>query len=111
MERALYNTVLGGMALDGKHFFYVNPLEVHPKSVKIQPYLRPREARSPARWFGAACCPPGIALMLTSLGHYIYTPHDDALYINLYVGNSAEIPGWRWLYVCASAATIRGRSR
>lgn len=31
MERALYNTVLGGMALDGKHFFYVNPLEVHPK--------------------------------------------------------------------------------
>ncbi len=21
MERALYNTVLGGMALDGKHFF------------------------------------------------------------------------------------------
>ncbi|MCV5396721.1 glycoside hydrolase family 127 protein, partial [Escherichia coli] len=27
MERALYNTVLGGMALDGKHFFYVNPLE------------------------------------------------------------------------------------
>ncbi|MFD3236773.1 glycoside hydrolase family 127 protein [Escherichia coli] len=30
MERALYNTVLGGMALDGKHFFYVNPLEVHP---------------------------------------------------------------------------------
>lgn len=32
MERALYNTVLGGMALDGKHFFYVNPLEVHPKT-------------------------------------------------------------------------------
>lgn len=33
MERALYNTVLGGMALDGKHFFYVNPLEVHPKTL------------------------------------------------------------------------------
>ncbi|EIB3212828.1 glycoside hydrolase family 127 protein [Salmonella enterica] len=29
MERALYNTVLGGMALDGKHFFYVNPLVRH----------------------------------------------------------------------------------
>lgn len=33
MERALYNTVLGGMALDGKHFFYVNPLEKHPKTL------------------------------------------------------------------------------
>ena len=28
MELALYNTVLAGMAMDGKSFFYVNPLEV-----------------------------------------------------------------------------------
>ena len=91
MERALYNTVLGGMALDGKHFFYVNPLEVHPKSLKfnhIYDHVKPVRQR----WFGCACCPPNIARVLTSLGHYIYTPHDDALYINLYVGNSVEIP-------------------
>ena len=30
MESALYNTTLAGMALDGKSFFYVNPLEVNP---------------------------------------------------------------------------------
>ena len=30
MERALYNTVLAGMAQDGRRFFYVNPLEVVP---------------------------------------------------------------------------------
>ena len=91
MERALYNTVLGGMALDGKHFFYVNPLEVHPKSLKfnhIYDHVKPVRQR----WFGCACCPPTIARVLTSLGHYIYTPHDDVLYINLYVGNSVEIP-------------------
>ncbi len=91
MERALYNTVLGGMALDGKHFFYVNPLEVHPTSLKfnhIYDHVKPVRQR----WFGCACCPPNIARVLTSLGHYIYTPHQDALYINLYVGNSAEIP-------------------
>lgn len=34
MERALYNTVLAGMALDGKHFFYVNPLETVPEKSK-----------------------------------------------------------------------------
>ena len=91
MERALYNTVLGGMALDGKHFFYVNPLEVHPKSLKfnhIYDHVKPVRQR----WFGCACCPPNIARVLTSLGHHIYTPHDDVLYINLYVGNSVEIP-------------------
>lgn len=91
MERALYNTVLGGMALDGKHFFYVNPLEVHPKSLKfnhIYDHVKPIRQR----WFGCACCPPNIARVLTSLGHYIYTPRADALYINMYVGNSVEIP-------------------
>ncbi|MFJ3458041.1 glycoside hydrolase family 127 protein [Scandinavium goeteborgense] len=90
MERALYNTVLGGMALDGKHFFYVNPLEVHPKSLNfnhIYDHVKPVRQR----WFGCACCPPNIARVLTSLGHYIYTPREDALYINLYVGNSAEV--------------------
>ena len=30
MERALYNGVLAGMQLDGKRFFYVNPLEALP---------------------------------------------------------------------------------
>lgn len=91
MERALYNTVLGGMALDGKHFFYVNPLEVHPKTLSfnhIYDHVKPVRQR----WFGCACCPPNIARVLTSLGHYIYTPREDALYINLYVGNSVEVP-------------------
>ena len=32
MESALYNTTLAGMALDGKSFFYVNPLEVVPEA-------------------------------------------------------------------------------
>ncbi|WP_156519046.1 glycoside hydrolase family 127 protein [Mangrovibacter phragmitis] len=90
MERALYNTVLGGMALDGKHFFYVNPLEVQPKAVPfnhVYDHIKPVRQR----WFGCACCPPNIARLLTSLGHYIYTPRSDALYVNLYVGNEAEL--------------------
>ncbi|MGC1072794.1 glycoside hydrolase family 127 protein [Pantoea agglomerans] len=90
MERALYNTVLGGMALDGKHFFYVNPLEVHPKTLSfnhIYDHIKPVRQR----WFGCACCPPNIARLLTSLGHYIYTPREDELYINLYIGNSLEV--------------------
>ena len=91
MERALYNTVLGGMALDGKHFFYVNPLEVHPATLSfnhIYDHVKPVRQR----WFGCACCPPNIARILTSLGHYIYTPRPDALYVHLYVGNEMAVP-------------------
>jgi DUF1680 family protein len=60
MERAFYNTVLGGMALDGKHFFYVNPLETYLKSIPhnhIYDHIKPVRQR----WFGCACCPPNIA--------------------------------------------------
>lgn len=89
MERAFYNTVLGGMALDGKHFFYVNPLETHPKSIPhnhIYDHIKPVRQR----WFGCACCPPNIARTLLAIGHYIFTPRPDALFINFYAGSQAQ---------------------
>lgn len=33
MELSLYNTVLAGTSLDGRHYFYCNPLEVWPHSL------------------------------------------------------------------------------
>lgn len=90
MERALYNTVLGGMSIDGKHFFYVNPLETYPKAIPhnhIYDHVKPVRQR----WFGCACCPPNIARTLVALGHYIFTPRQDALFINLYVGNTMQV--------------------
>lgn len=94
MERALYNTVLAGMALDGKHFFYVNPLEVHPKSIKynhIYDHVKPVRQR----WFGCACCPPNISRLLASLGHYIYTRRVNGIDINLFIGSevTSQISG------------------
>lgn len=89
MERAFYNTVLGGMALDGKHFFYVNPLETHPKSIPhnhIYDHIKPVRQR----WFGCACCPPNIARTLVAIGHYLFTPRPDALFINFYAGSEAS---------------------
>ena len=89
MERAFYNTVLGGMALDGQHFFYVNPLETQPKSIPhnhIYDHIKPVRQR----WFGCACCPPNIARTLVAIGHYIFTPRPDALFINFYAGSEAQ---------------------
>lgn len=89
MERALYNTVLAGMAADGKSFFYVNPLEVYPKAC----YEDARKFHvKPVRqkWFGCACCPPNIARLLSSLSMYAYTENDDTLFAHLFVGGSVN---------------------
>lgn len=90
VERALYNTVLAGIALDGKSFFYVNPLEVWPDNCMER---TSKEHVKPVRqkWFGVACCPPNIARTLASMGQYIYSAGEAELYVNLFISNEAEI--------------------
>jgi DUF1680 family protein len=90
MERALYNTCIAGMSLDGKNFFYVNPLEVDPEASKKNPN---RKHVLPVRpgWFGCACCPPNLARLVASLGQYIYSVKDENVYINLYMSNDASL--------------------
>jgi DUF1680 family protein len=89
MELALYNTVISGMSRDGKHFFYVNPLEVWPDACdKNNNYSHVKTERQ--GWFGCACCPPNIARLLASLGQYIYSIKGRTLYTHLYVGSNAK---------------------
>jgi DUF1680 family protein len=81
MERTLYNGLISGVALDGKTFFYQNPLEATGKAGKDQ--------RSP--WFGVACCPGNITRFMASVPGYVYAQRGDALWVNLYMGSTAEI--------------------
>ena len=89
MERALYNGVISGMSLDGKSFFYVNPLEVNPEACEKNGNFRHvKPVRQ--KWFGCACCPPNVARLLASLGHYIYGIKDNTVYTHLYIGSNTE---------------------
>lgn len=85
LERALYNGIISGMTLDGKRFFYVNPLSVNPEACLKDPNKRHVKAER-QKWFGCACCPPNLARFLASLGSYAYHTSDDTLYVNLYIG-------------------------
>ncbi|WNS45840.1 beta-L-arabinofuranosidase domain-containing protein [Paenibacillus sp. MMS20-IR301] len=90
MERALYNNVIGSMAQDGKHYFYVNPLEVWPQACSCNPGKHHVKSERQG-WFGCACCPPNVARLLTSLNQYIYTVHGDTLHTNLYIGSQLNV--------------------
>lgn len=89
MERELYNTVISGMARDGKSFFYVNPLEVNPVACRRDErkyHIKPVRQK----WFGCACCPPNIARIVSSISNYAFTENDDTLFVHLYVGSEIE---------------------
>ncbi len=78
MERTLYNGLISGVALDGKTFFYPNPLESNGQHAR-------------AEWFGVACCPGNITRFMASVPGYIYATKGDSVYVNLYAGGTADI--------------------
>jgi len=90
VEKALYNNVLAGLGMDGKSFFYVNPLEVWPDNCIPK---TSKEHVKPVRqkWFGVACCPPNIARTLASLGEYIYMHKNSSIWINLFISNRTHL--------------------
>ncbi len=78
LERALYNSVISGVSLDGKEFFYPNRLS-----------SRGDEARS--KWFDCSCCPTNLCRFIPSVPGYAYAATDDALYVNLFAAGTAEL--------------------
>ena len=78
LERSMYNGALAGVSLAGDRFFYVNPLASKGG--------HHREA-----WYGCACCPSQVSRFLPSVGNYIYGTSSDAVWVNLYIGNKAEV--------------------
>ena len=78
MERTLYNGLISGVSLDGKLFFYPNPLESNGQ-----------HQRSP--WFGVACCPGNITRFIASVPGYVYAQQGDRLYVNLFASGTADL--------------------
>jgi len=78
MELSLYNGILSGISLDGKKYFYVNPLEADEKHRRKE-------------WYDCACCPTNIIRILASFPGYIYAVSDDKIWINFYESNEVTI--------------------
>ncbi|MCE5267267.1 MAG: glycoside hydrolase family 127 protein [Planctomycetaceae bacterium] len=78
LEQAAYNGILSGVGMDGKHFFYVNPLASDGKHHR-QPF------------FACACCPSNVVRFIPSLPGYVYAVGDDGIVVNLYVAGEAKI--------------------
>ena len=90
MERALYNCAAAGVALDGKSFFYVNPLEVVPGIAgEADTHRHVKPQRAP--WFTCACCPPNAARLFTSLGRYAWGVDDTTVYSHLFIAGELDL--------------------
>jgi uncharacterized protein len=82
MELALYNNILSGIGLDGRSFFYDNPLAAHGSHRRV-------------RWpWWCPCCPPNLARLISSLSGYLYSEREDSIAIHHYLSGEARTDGF-----------------
>jgi DUF1680 family protein len=81
MELALYNNILSGLSLDGRSFFYDNPLASSGSHRRV-------------RWpWWTPCCPPNLARLISSLSGYLYSENAEAIAVHHYVNTEARAAG------------------
>jgi DUF1680 family protein len=75
-EQTMYNALLGGTDLEGKHFYYTNPLdEAEPRTV----------------WHVCPCCVGNIPRTLLMMPTWVYAKSADGVYVNLFVGSTITV--------------------
>jgi DUF1680 family protein len=85
LELALYNGILSGVSLDGKHFFYTNPL----RAVNDLPFeLRWSGERQ--TYFSSFCCPPNVVRIISQVNQYAYSISDEGIWVNLFGSNELD---------------------
>ena len=94
VERVLYNNGLSSVSLDGKSFFYVNPLEIRTEllerntsqenTLENLPITQRREV------FDCSCCPPNITRFIASVADFIYNVDENTVYVHQYINSETK---------------------
>jgi DUF1680 family protein len=93
IERVLYNGFLSSVSLDGKSFFYVNPLEIVKKNHTRHVSVKTKDPLPPMtrfEVFDCSCCPPNIVRFLGSFGSLLYTYNENGIYLQQFASSEAK---------------------
>lgn len=96
IERVLYNGFLSSVSLDGRSFFYVNPMEIQPRFQRrnvtmVQPHAVHLGIMERVEVFDCSCCPPNITRFLSSLGDYICSDDGETVYVHQFMQSKTAI--------------------
>jgi DUF1680 family protein len=76
LEETMYNALLGSTDLEGKHYYYDNPIATNV----------PRYA-----WHTCPCCVGNIPRTLLMLPTWMYARDASSVYVNLFIGSSVTV--------------------
>ena len=95
-ERVLYNALSAGVSMDGKKFFYVNPLEMRKNLIEFndsRPVRHSFPIAERVENFECSCCPPNIARFFSNINSFIYKEYGDSLIVNQYISSRLKERG------------------
>ena len=89
IERTSFNAVLPGLAFDGSHFFYSNPLMRRSAGAEV---LEGAATTRRASWLPISCCPPNLMRFLASFPDLVTTVSDKGIQLHQFASGSFDAP-------------------
>lgn len=86
VEHTLYNGVLSAVSLDGKRFFYTNPLAVNNDLPYSLRWSKDREEYISH----CNCCPPNVVRTVAEVSNYLYTTSKEGVWCHMYAGSELK---------------------
>ena len=82
MELVLYNSALSGISIEGRDYFYTNPLRR-----TFDQHLGPTDYAERTPYIPCFCCPPNLVRTIAKSAGWAYSITPGGVAVNLYGGN------------------------
>ncbi len=116
VERVMYNGALSGVSLDGRSFFYENPMEIDPRFANVNTSTKQKQhmpIMQRVEVFSCSCCPPNIVRFIASMADTFYTVSEDTLFVHQYAQSTSEFAEQQTAYPCDGVIrlTVTGKQK
>ena len=97
VEKTIYNGIISGISLDGRSFFYENPLEIniadHSRHTSLVRHGERLPITKRKEVFDCSCCPPNMTRFLASVGGHIFSCNEKDIFVHQFIPCNAQING------------------
>ncbi len=90
MELVLLNSGLSGISIEGKNYFYANPLRMIHNSRAYNDHENATETPNREPYLECFCCPPNLVRTIAKVSTWAYSLTENGLAVNLFGGNQLE---------------------
>ena len=90
MELVLLNSGLSGISIEGKDYFYANPLRMINNTREYKAHENDTESPEREPYLECFCCPPNLVRTIAKSSMWAYSLAENGIAVNLYGGNKLD---------------------